>query len=298
MSVDKKVLNDLMLILTQLTETSSEEGEGFQEKKGRGRPRRKGDGSKAREGSSSALSNALANIKVDGNDINSVLQALLAIMAAHVEDQKAVKKEQERRMDEIEERVREQGDYLDEIHQRGMKGNLMISSPTNGGKTSLIKSPEELEAAGVSVTDHVRELIKAKYDVELPAEDIQACHHVPSWPKGRRGKPEYRSIVLRIWNRRAGSAWSVLIGKIMSGGNRATNVYANFQLTKRRSDLVYNLRKLKEAKKISKFYTNENGQVCYRISENSNKVKVTFFSAKKDSNPSTLSVAELLDTFK
>ena len=91
MSVDKKVLKDLMSILTQLTEASSEEGDGFQEKKGRGRPRKKGDGSKAREGSSSALSNALANIKVDGDDINSVLQALLAIMAAHAEDQKVMK---------------------------------------------------------------------------------------------------------------------------------------------------------------------------------------------------------------
>ena len=124
MSVNKKVLKDLMSILAQLTETSSEEVDGFQEKKGRGRPRRKGDGSKAREGSSSALSNTLAKINVDGNGINSVLQALLAIMAAHVEDQKAVKNEQERRMDKIEEQVREQGDYLNKIH-------LMIYSPTN-----------------------------------------------------------------------------------------------------------------------------------------------------------------------
>ena len=80
----------------------------------------------------------------------------------------------------------------------------------------------------------------------------------------------------------------------------ASNVYANFQLTKgrRRRDLVYQLRKLKEAKKISKFYTNENGQVCYRISDSSNKVKVTYFSPKKDSNPITLSVDELLHSFK
>ena len=56
--------------------------------------------------------------------------------------------------------------------------------------------------------------------------------------------------------------------------------------------------KLKEAKKFSKFYTNENGQVCYRISDSSNKVKVTYFSPKKDSNPNTLSVDELLHSFK
>ena len=78
----------------------------------------------------------------------------------------------------------------------------------------------------------------------------------------------------------------------------ASNVYANFKLSKPRSDLVYQLRKLKEAKKFSKFYTNENGQVCYRISDSSNKIKVTYFSPKKDSNPNTLSVDELLHSFK
>ena len=79
----------------------------------------------------------------------------------------------------------------------------------------------------------------------------------------------------------------------------ASNVcFVYFQLTKRRSDLVYQVRKLKEAKKISKFYTNENRQVCYRISDSSNKVKVTYFSPKKDSNPITLSVDELLHSFK
>ena len=84
----------------------------------------------------------------------------------------------------------------------------------------------------------------------------------------------------------------------MSGGNKATNVFANFQLTKRRSDLVYQLRKLKEAKKISKFYTNENGVICYKISDNSSKVKVTYAAASHTSNPVTLSVSELLDSFK
>ena len=284
-----------MSILTQLKEG---EGDGYQEKRGRGRPTKKGkvggtSGAADGSGGGSAVSIAVANLTVDGSDVNSVLQALLTIVTAQVEDQRKLKAEQDRRFDNIENRVREQGDKLDEIQQRGLKGNLLISSPTNGGKTSLLKTPAQLEEEGVSVLDHVRELVRTKYNVDLPASDVQACHHVPSWPKGRKGPPEYKSIVLRIWNRTNGSAWSALVAGIMSGGAKDVNAYANFQLTKQRSDLVYTLRKLKEAKKISKFYTNENGHVSYRISEKSIKVKVTYFCPDKDSNPITLTSAEL-----
>ena len=301
MAVNPQIVNELMSILTQLKEG---EGDSFQEKRGRGRPstkKGKGGGTPVAAnmgGGESALNIAVANLTVDGSDVNSVLQALLTIISAQVEDQRREKAEQDRRFQNIELKVREQGDKLDEIQQRGLKGNLMISSPTNGGKASLLKSPAQLEEEGVSVLDHVRELIREKYDVDLPASDVQACHHVPSWPKGKRGQPEYKTIVLRIWNRTPGSAWSALVAGIMSGGAKQVNIYANFQLTKQRSDLVYNLRKLKEAKKISKFYTNENGHISYRVSEKSLKVKVTYFYPDKDSNPITLKPSELNSNFE
>jgi len=300
MAVNPQIVDDLMLILTQLKEG---EGDGYQEKRGRGRPTRKGkvggtSGAATEGGGGSAVSKAVESLTVDGSDINSVLQALLTIVSAQVEDQRRLKAEQDRRFEDIENRVREQGDKLDEIQQRGLKGNLMISSPTNGGKQSLLKTPAQLEEEGVSVLDHVRELVRTKYNVDLPARDVQACHHVPSWPKGRKGQPEYKSVVLRIWNRTNGSAWSALVAGIMSGGVKEVNVYANFHLTKQRSDLLYHLRKLKEAKKITKFYTNENGHISYRVSEKSMKMKVTYFSTEKGSNPITLTPDELINKFK
>ena len=84
----------------------------------------------------------------------------------------------------------------------------------------------------------------------------------------------------------------------MQGGDRGTNIYANFQLTSTRSTLVYHLRKLKSEKKIFKFYTNENGQVFYKSSENAKKFKVTFFSTKQNDLPKTLTVTELINSFK
>ena len=300
MAVNPQIVDDLMVILTQLKEG---EGDGYQEKRGRGRPTRKGkvggtSGAATEGGGGSAVSKAVENLTVDGSDVNSVLQALLTVVSAQVEDQRRLKAEQDRRFENIENRVREQGDKLDEIQQRGLKGNLMISSPTNDVKQSLLKTPAQLEEEGVSVLDHVRELVKMKYDVDLPARDVQACHHVPSWPKGRKGQPEYKSSVLRIWNRTNGSAWSALVAGIMSGGAKEVNAYANFHLTKQRSDLLFHLRKLKEAKKITKFYTNENGHISYRVNEKSMKVKVTYFSMEKGSNPITLTPQELSNKFK
>ena len=84
----------------------------------------------------------------------------------------------------------------------------------------------------------------------------------------------------------------------MQGGHRETNLYANFQLTSTCRSSVDHLRKLKSEKKIFKFYTNENGQVFYKSSENAKKFKVTFFSTKQNDLPKTLTVTELLNSFK
>lgn len=296
---DQQMIDKLMAVLIELKESAS----GFQESRGRVNTRGKkgatsSNGSSARTtDSGSAVSSALASLNIEGSNINSILQALMTIVSAQVEDLKNMKVEQDKRHNELENRIRAQGDQLDEIQQRGLKGNLIISSPINDGKSCLIKSPQCLSEENTPVLDHVLGLVKQKYGVDLPAGDVQACHHLPSWQKGKRGPPEFKTVVLRVWNRVPGSAWCSLVDSIMKGGNRGTNIYANFQLTSARSSLVYNLRKLKSEKKIFKFYTNENGQVFYRTSEKSNKLKVTYYSSKPNELPKTLTVNELNSSF-
>ena len=75
------------------------------------------------------------------------------------------------------------------------------------------------------------------------------------------------------------------------------NLFVNYQMTKRRNSILFQLRQLKRTKKIYKFYTNENGQIQYKLSENSNKVTVTYVVKDKESRPTTMSVAELLEKF-
>ena len=69
--------------------------------------------------------------------------------------------------------------YCDEVQQRSMKGNLILSSPEYGQKKSLLKP-----GAGIVDGDFAKEdatllccrLIERKTGVEVPKEDILACH--------------------------------------------------------------------------------------------------------------------------
>ena len=47
-------------------------------------------------------------------------------------------------------------------------------------------APQCLDEENSSVLDHALDLVKKKYGVDLPATDVQACHHLPSWTKGKK----------------------------------------------------------------------------------------------------------------
>ena len=173
------------------------------------------------------------------------------------------------RMNTLESRFRKQEDELDETKQRNMKGNILVTSLPNKtkGKVVLIKTSAQLKEEKETLTTHIISLVKDKFGVVLPAEDITACHHLP---KG--------GVVLRIHNRKEGSAWETMIRKMKEGVGQEMNVFFNFQLTKRRSNLLYEVRQLKKAKSISQFYTDENGHIKIRIAP-TDKVKhrITYF---------------------
>jgi len=152
---------------------------------------------------------------------------------------------------------------LDETHQRGLKGNLILTSASRKDVPSIFMSDEQLKEKNLSITDHVISLIEKKYNVVLPLNDIMACHRLPN-----------NSIILRIWNRTSGSAWSSIIEGIKKGINPKMNFYANFQMTKLRSETFYHVRKLKKSGKIAKFYLDENASISIKKSSSSPKIKI------------------------
>jgi len=230
----------------------------------------------------------VGDVLIDPSDTGSVLQHLatafcivtdmlemmkekLKISGSEVGEK--VTEEVKSKVNILEERLRTQEDECDEIKQRSLKGNLILSSPSIPAKNikSLIKTDEVLAQENKSVLEHSLDLIHSKYGVRVPIQDIQALHKLPN-----------STILIRIWNRKEGSAWSHLINAIKTGENRSVNIYLNFQLTQRRSNLVYHLRQFKKTSMIAKFYTDENGAISLKVKDKDSKLKITYYK-KRDS---------------
>ena len=174
--------------------------------------------------------------------------------------------------------------YSDEIQQRSMKGNLIISSPQRPGKPSLMvpqkKQPNQLGIVEMeNATDLCLRLIKEKTGVEVLVSDVSACHKL-------RGAGVDASYIVRIVNRRPGSAWEVLSAGLLTGKNSSTgeafydkNVFINFQLTKKRSSLAKEVRNAKVAGSIVKYGTDQNGKITVRVGPNSGWAEVTSSSS-------------------
>ena len=238
---------------------------------------------------------------VDNTDLNGVLGHLLRAVTVLTEQIQSLRDggvgpggTGGGAVPDLEKRVRVNEDELDECRQRSLKGNLIVTSIANQerDKVSLIKTEEQLAQENLSLTDHILELVKTKYDITVPRSDVQACHRLPN-----------KSVILRLWNRTEGSAWSRIVSGIKEGKNLGYNVFFNFHLTRRRSGLLYEMRQLKKKGDISKFYSDENGQLTVLVKkkeDGGSKQKVTYFVKGKNKNsaPITLNKKELLDLVK
>jgi hypothetical protein len=222
-------------------------------------------------------------------------------------------------IEELRQQVRSNGDIADFATQRGMKGCFLI----NG-----IILPELEQGKGKTYEDQILAIIKQHYGVSIPANDLQACH-----PVGKN------CAIVKIWNRREGSAYHKLVFAVKCGGKPRTKVadkevkrdvneeretesgmggdlrregesgdhqiegregdgertdqqtqevktgqqtstgkkiYINFQLTRKRYQMLGYIKGLKKMNKIFKFSSNENGDISIKATEKSPFVKLTF----------------------
>ena len=148
---------------------------------------------------------------------------------------------------------------IDETRQRGMKGNILVSSPASATKPTMM-IPKALDTSdnrkvNESEVEMVLRVIREKTSIVIPEEDIIACHRV--------GKKETNSFVVRFNNRKPGSAWEVLTAAMMKpkGLAKDKNVFLNFQLTKHRADLAKAVRQAKKDEKIAAYSIDRNGTI-------------------------------------
>lgn len=229
--------------------------------------------------------------KEDLNDLNGILNSLLSAVTVLTIKMAGLSVIKSKSMDSAvasAQHIREQSDELDEIRQRSMKGNLILSGVAFEGKKNPLRPDEELSGKAEGLLQHVTGLIDKKYGVVVPRGDVQACHRLTNG-----------SVLLRIWNRCPGSAWSELISSIKTGGrDKDLKFFANFQLTKPRSNLMYQMRKFHKEKKIAKIFCNENGQLSYKTTQDDKKTRITFFKTKTTASPKTLTIEEFHSAFE
>ena len=172
----------------------------------------------------------------------------------------------------------------DEVRQRGLKGNLIISSPartTARGHDipSLAKHEYFWDRFGIwrseTDTEMVCRLVERKTGVCFQEREIVACH-----PLGRR---ERNTFILSISNRTPMSSWEVLTRGMMSADNNFTNenVFINFQLTKRRGEICKEVRRAKKEELIKGYDMDANGRIFVRDLDNSVNEIVTHQDATK-----------------
>ena len=105
-------------------------------------------------------------------------------------------------------RVRKNEDHTDFIHQRSVKGVVIVCSPNNPEKNlkTLIKDPSELQDE--TYLGQMIRLIKQYYDVDIKPSDVINCHPTK--------QPD--CAMIKFCNRNIGSAFSRLSQAIKTGG--------------------------------------------------------------------------------
>ena len=105
-------------------------------------------------------------------------------------------------------RVRKNEDYSDFIHQRSVKGKIIVVSPNNPDKNleTLIKDPSDLKDE--TYLEQMIRLIKLYYDVDIKKSDVINCHPTKQPGCG----------IIVFGNRNIGSAFAKLSQAIKTGG--------------------------------------------------------------------------------
>ena len=161
----------------------------------------------------------------------------------------------------LEARVKDLESDADTTSQKLKTGSLILTQPREG---KIILKKEDLEASGTSVASHASQVIQAKTGVKIEESDLKAAQFLPNG-----------NVQVKFSDVKEGSKFKQVVEKIKMPlpDEKKVPVYLNFDLTKKRSALLYEVRQLKKQKKISRYFTDFDGTISI-IKEEGSKVKV------------------------
>ena len=160
----------------------------------------------------------------------------------------------------LEKKVRKIEDNSEHHYQRSLRGKFFISF----AKDNVLPTPQSLAEKNTNVIDYTRSIISKKYLVDINRDQMKTCHFTK------------KGIIFRLINLAAGSAYAFLVQAIKNGtGKENTSFYVNYCLTPQRSSLLFELRSYKKAKKLERYFTDDDGSISYVHNEGDPKKRCT-----------------------
>ena len=209
---------------------------------------------------------------------NANLTKALDFLKTAVDDITKYIKKEEQEKEHLQAKVRVNEDEVDTQKQKNLKGRFVI--------TGLVKTDDELKKEKKELRVHIKELAKLKYDVELPEDEITTCYHLKNG-----------GVVIYLRNQNHDSGFQRLVSIIKSSKSKKdVDVYFNFMLTWKRNSLLYDIRQWRKDGGISKYFTDENGNISIQFPDSQDKKdrkRVTNYFDKQLGGMVTYSIEEL-----
>ena len=182
--------------------------------------------------------------------------------------QKQAKTNEEKVEKKVEEKIESLAIENDELRQRSMKGNLIVSSPQSDTQDTLFKRLQVEEGGSIkqeSDVAMVTRVIQEKTGVKLHPDEVAACH-----PLGRATR-DPTTWIIRVHNRKPNSNYDILSASMKTGRHPVTNtsftranVFLNHQITPKRSKFLKSVVKVAHrADNKGKYMVDEKG--CIRV---------------------------------
>ena len=152
--------------------------------------------------------------------------------------------------------------------------NGIIIQSNQHGNNPLVKAEKDVPKDDLA--KHATDLIKTKTGVEISEDDLTKLHYVPGG-----------GIKLRFKDLKFGSKFRQVVAGIKKPDptQKALNLYCNFELTKARNNLLYEVRKAVREHRVAKYFVDYTGAISIQLKlESKDQVLLTRLSEVADAN--------------
>ena len=173
----------------------------------------------------------------------------------------------------MEDRVKDIESDKDLLAQKRKVGSIIIQSNSNG-QDSLVKAEKTVKPEDLAA--HAAELIKKKTGVDISEDDLTKLHYVPGG-----------GIKIRFKDLKYGSKFRQVVAGIKKPNEtqKGLNLYCNFELTKTRNSLLYEVRKAVREHKVAKYFVDYTGAISIQVAlDNKEQLLLTRQTEVADAN--------------